>query len=489
MIDMKSVDAGGVLWGPQPGPQADAILADWCEEMFFGGAKFGGKTDFLLGDFLLGAVEYRGEWNGILIRQSLPEMEDILRRSHELYTRAGGQYLVAKRTWIFPNLGGAKLAFRHLARPEDFTAYNGHSYTWIGFDELGQWPTPEGYHLMKGCLRWAGAVVKKKRIRATGNPGQVGQGWVKRYFIDHAPGGFVPYDDPVTGMTRMFIPSRVSDNKLGLLKDPGYLGRLKGMGSPQLVKAMLEGDWNAIIGSFFPELNKRHILVPFRVPDYLLRFMSYDWGSASPFSCGWWFVSDGTVVAKNGFGEEIVIPAGAIVRYREWYGMDRVTGEGLRMTNRDQAIKMVETERKAEEVMAYRVGDRSMFGDQGGISKAEEFAANGVIFNKSDSKRENGWAQVRARLIGVDNRPLIYFFETCVDGIRGLSSVPHDRLNPEDVDTDSEDHAADDIRYACMSRPWVTKGKVYVDTSMKAPPLLLQRRLAVRNISGKQKRI
>jgi hypothetical protein len=35
--------------------------------------------------------------------------------------------------------------------------------------------------------------------------------------------------------------------------------------------------------------------------------------------------------------------------------------------------------------------------------------------------------------------------------------LQHDLAKPEDLDTQSEDHAADDWRYACSSRPWIRK--------------------------------
>ena len=50
---------------------------------------------------------------------------------------------------------------------------------------------------------------------------------------------------------------------------------------------------------------------------------------------------------------------------------------------------------------------------------------------------------------------MIYFFSTCRDSIRTLPALQHDLTKAEDVDTESEDHAPDEIRYACMSRPYV----------------------------------
>ena len=54
---------------------------------------------------------------------------------------------------------------------------------------------------------------------------------------------------------------------------------------------------------------------------------------------------------------------------------------------------------------------------------------------------------------------MIYFFDTCQAIIRTLPTLQHDDARPEDVDTDAEDHAPDECRYACMSRPWVPSNK------------------------------
>jgi hypothetical protein len=35
--------------------------------------------------------------------------------------------------------------------------------------------------------------------------------------------------------------------------------------------------------------------------------------------------------------------------------------------------------------------------------------------------------------------------------------MQHDAHQPEDLDTDGEDHAVDDVRYACLSRPFVQR--------------------------------
>jgi hypothetical protein len=56
--------------------------------------------------------------------------------------------------------------------------------------------------------------------------------------------------------------------------------------------------------------------------------------------------------------------------------------------------------------------------------------------------------------VGEEGLPKIYFLECCEDTIRTLPTLPHDEHDPEDVDTDAEDHAGDETRYAVMSRPY-----------------------------------
>ena len=105
------------------------------------------------------------------------------------------------------------------------------------------------YKMMLSRLR---GPAKHKRVRATGNPGGRCHAEVKRYFgIDGYPDGMVPLEDQATGMVRMFVPSRIRDNKIGLAADPGYEQRLDGLGDPELVRAWKDGDWDAILGSYF----------------------------------------------------------------------------------------------------------------------------------------------------------------------------------------------------------------------------------------------
>ena len=186
-----------------------------------------------------------------------------------------------------------RLDLDQLFRIQFDTAVHRHRGVRIGFDELGAWPDDRAYKQLIACLRSA-QPVEAVRIRATANPGGSGHWWIRSRFIDPAPKGYVPITDIDTNMTRVFVPSRVQDNRILMVRDPGYVDRLKGVGSPELVRAWLEGDWNLVVGAYFPEFSiNKHVVEPVELPMYWTRFRAYDHGSARPFSVGWWAVSGG----------------------------------------------------------------------------------------------------------------------------------------------------------------------------------------------------
>ena len=438
-----------MIWAPQPGPQQFAIEAACIPELMFGGARGGGKSDYLLGDFA-SDLEQGERWRGILFRRTYPELEELISRSRGIYPELGGEFKESSKTWTFPS--GATLRMRYLEREADASRDQGHQYTWLGWDELTQWVSDGAYRMLFACLR-SGEGAEFKRIRASANPGGPGHTWVKARFVDEAPAGYKPFGEPI----RVFVPSRVADNRILMESDPTYIDRLRLVGSEELVRAWLEGDWSVIEGAYFDNWTAGNVIRPAELPEHWLRFRSMDWGSAKPFSVGWWAVAGETWQHPDGD----VIPKGALVRYREWYGMK--PGEpnvGLKMNAEDVADGIKE---RTVESVAYTTVDPSMFIQDGGPSLAERFLRRGVACRKADNKRIPGWEQVRGRIQGealeVDKplRPMLYVFNTCVDFIRTVPALQHDDRHPEDLDTDGEDHVADEARYACMSRPYIVE--------------------------------
>lgn len=438
----------------------------------------------MLGDFAQDVPEHGAAWHGIIFRRSFPQLEELITRAKVIFPQwfnlTSDNWVATQKMYVWPN--GATLKFRHAEDEDSWQDYQGHQYTWMGYDELPQWPTPNFYRQLKTRLRNGSKVIPNKRIRASGNPGGIGHAWIKDYFgIDRFPFGSVLIPKDLKGGERMFIRSRVSDNKILMKNDPEYIERLKGIGSEQLVKMYLDGDWNVIAGAFFPEFNvQRHVLAPFEVPSNWTRFRAADWGSAKPFCVLWFAVSDGTVTVPwptpDDPNRNLTIPRGALVGYREWYGMK--PGEpdvGLMLTANEFGQGIRERELTNEvgssvnengDRIDMSVIDPSAFKTDGGPSIAERIAnEEKVYFQRADNTRKTGWDAVRARLKGEDFEgdllPMIYFFTTCTETIRTVPALQHDRGKAagamEDVDTHSEDHPGDTVRYACMARPWVRK--------------------------------
>ncbi len=443
-------------WRAQEGPQREAIQKAWVPELLYGGAAGAGKTAFLLGDFGQDVpTEHGPYWHGILFRQTYAQLEEVIKQSLEIYPQwlPDCKYHASEKTWKFPN--GATLKLRYAEHENDWQEYQGHQYTWIAYDELTTWGKPTIYQRMKSRLRSA-YPIPYKRIRATANPGGPGHNWVRRYFaIDtHPEGRHLIIPDDCSGLARMYLPGKVRDNKILLAADPGYIARLKGLGSPELVRAWLEGDWGVIQGSYFPEFSYAdHVIAPFEVPEDWTRIRAMDWGSAAPSAVLWAAVSDGSPVGP----EERVYPKGALVVYREWYTAEELPDGrrvGLKLTAEETGRGI--SERESEHVQD-AVIDPAAFARNGGPSIVERmYDAAKISFRRGDNKRIPGWDAVRDRLKGnEDGEPMLYVFSTCRDLIRTLPALQHDQTKAEDVDTDGEDHAPDALRYLCMSRPWV----------------------------------
>lgn len=447
-----------ILWKPQPGPQT-ALVACPVFEVFYGGARGGGKTEGSIGDWLQHSEEYGQNANGAFFRREERQLEEVVARTETLFTPLGAVYNRQKSTWTMKN--GARLKFRYLARDADAEAYQGHSYTRVYVEEVTNFPSFTPIKKLFATLRSAAGVPCG--IRLTGNPGGPGHGWVKARYIDPAPKGYQVIQDiievdgfaPMT-RDRIFIPSRLTDNQELMRNDPGYLANLATSGTKALVKAWLLGDWDTPVGAYFVEFSRSLHVLPARfeklIPYNALRFGSFDWGYAKPFSFGQWAVSDGS------WG----LPRGALLRYREWYGSNGTPNEGLRLDAGLVARGCLN--RIGPDKLQYVAADPSVFKKDGGPSIAEAFAVEGLFLRRADNNRVSGWDKVRQHLngqLGEDRPkdglvpPLLYILDCCPDSIRTLESVPSDPDHPEDVDTDAEDHAADDVRYGVMSRPWI----------------------------------
>jgi hypothetical protein len=363
---------------------------------------------------------------------------------------------------------GAKIYLCHCKDEKDIYKYQGAEIHVLLVDELTHF-TETMYRFLRNRVRMVGIVLPTQyagqfpRILCGANPGNIGHLWVKTTFVTAGQPmdlRLMPANDG--GMLRQYIPARLEDNPSMGEDDPGYEMRLEGLGSATLVKAMRWGDWDVIEGAFFDCWDsRRHVVRPFEVPKDWTRFRSGDWGSAKPFSFGWWAVVGETFKTEQG----LTLPRGCMVRYREWYGMQPgKPNTGLKLTAEAVGAKLREKE-SSDPKLSYGVLDPAAFSEDGGPSINERItkgSGNKIFFRPADNKRVpgrgamGGWDQLRARFVGDDDgHPMIVCFSTCVDSIRTIPALQHDPDRPEDLDSDMEDHAGDEWRYGCMSRPWV----------------------------------
>ena len=450
-------------------PKQTLAFGTGATEVLFGGAKGGGKS-FLL---RVSAIRWCLEVPGIqvyLFRRTLAD----LRRNHMEGPKSfpvllaghlrSGDVKYHSKDNQFEFWNGAILHLCYCESERDVENYQGAEIHVLMPDEATHY-TEFQYRYLRGQVRLAGLKVPEKyrgrlpRIEGGANPGSVGHAWVKRTWIRPSPPFEVWRAPPEEGgMLRQFIPAKLSDNPHLTQDDPDYADRLRGMGNADLVRAMLDGDWDIVAGQALEKLRREvHCIEPFTPPDDWLCFGSLDWGSSKPFSFGQWAVSNGTSLADGR-----IYPRGAIIRFNEWYGWNGKPDEGLRMEVAEVAEGI---KKRIRHPLAYIAADPSMWKVDGGPSHAETMMRHGVVLRRADNSRKAGYLEIRGRIAGGEEGPMLYATKNCHDGFwRTLPDLVMDRNDPEDVETDSEDHCYDECYYACMSRPWL---KV---TESKKPP-------------------
>ena len=422
-----------IIFEPNEGPQMQ-FLASSEREVFYGGARGGGKSYAMLIDPLRYCT--KANHRALLIRRSMPELRDMINHSQRLYGQAypGAKWREQEKEWRFPS--GARIEFGYAENLTDVLRYQGQSYTWIGIDELPQYPTPEIYNFLRSSLRSVDPDIPVY-MRATGNPGNVGSLWVKEMFVDPSEPNkaFDVHIDTMAGrksITRRFIPAKLQDNPY-LMQTDDYMIMLSSLPEVQR-KQFLEGDWSAFENSAFPEFDMSvHVVQPFDIPSNWLRFRTCDWGYSSA-ACVLWIAVD----FDNNFWV-----------YREHY-TQRVTADVF-------ARQVMEKEHN--EYIRYGILDSSTWAKRGdaGPSIAETMIREGCKWRPSDRSprsRVAGKLELH-RLLTKDldtGQPKLKVFSNCTNLVRTMPMLPVDKNNPEDVDTHAEDHAYDALRYGVMSR-------------------------------------
>lgn len=452
-------------WAPQPGSQL-AFLTCPYEEVLLEGNRGGGKTDVLLMDFAQHVGKGFGpDWRGILFRQTYPQLSEVIQKSKRWFPIMFPEatYNEGKSTWTWPS--GESLRFAYMLKPADYWNYHGHSYPWIAWEELTMWSSPDLYLKMFACWRSPIKAMPRK-IRGTTNPYGVGHNWVKeRFRLPVRPGKMmgpkIVYGDKKSQIRRIAVHSSLLENKILLHADPSYIDKIaEAARNPSELAAWLEGDWNIVAGGMFDDVwaPETHIIDPFKIPENWRLDRSFDWGSSSPYSVGFWAESDGTEAPGFGWTRR-----GDLFRVGELYGWNGHANEGLRQTSEEIAseIKIRENQLFGDRRVKAGPADNQIFAKDGNQkSIAGEMARKGVRWTDSDKAKDSrklGWEKIRSMLRAATNprreEPGLFVFSNCEHFIRTIPILPRADRDLDDIPKEgAEDHVADETRYRVFHR-------------------------------------
>ena len=432
-------------------------------ELLLEGGRGGGKTSVLLMDFAKECGQGLGaDWKGVLFARTFKDLENVRSKSQKIFHKCfpGIRFFESGSAYFWEWPTGERLYFRHIKSLEDYWSnYHGHEFSWQGWEELTAWPDLKLYQIMVSCLRSSNPkVTPLLRRRATSNPWGPGHGAVKTYFVDPAPTGKIIVD--AEGNKRLRLYSPLDENQPLLTAQPRYLNQiLGGVDDPHLVKAWKGGAdrWEISAGAYFADCWSKgsHVLPNFKPPAHWKVTRSFDWGSAAPFACLWFAESPGEAITVR--GKSLFIPRGSLILFFEYYGAES-PNVGVKLPAQQVAKNILEIEKKLGLKGVRGVADSAMWAESDPRNSIySKFEGVGCYFEpcaKGPGSRKAGWEECRSRLLLSISReglplekPGFFVTDSCVNFIRTIPLLQRDKNDPDDIDTDAEDHIADAWRY------------------------------------------
>ena len=257
------------------------------EEVLYGGAAGGGKSDALL----MAALQYVDVpgYSALILRRTWADLSlpgAIMDRARDWLSDTPAKPKDGGRIWVFPS--GARISFGYLQYDKDKFRYQSAEFQFIGFDELTQFEQQTYEYMFSRirrpslvCLRCRKAVRKygrqwkhtsssnpcdqvtpdpkvlrqypaspsgmtlfdvPLRMRSATNPGGVGHAWVRDHFID----------SKLKKKDAIFVPALLTDNPS--LDQESYRKNLDHL-NPIDRERLMNGDWDVSEeGAYF----KRH---------------------------------------------------------------------------------------------------------------------------------------------------------------------------------------------------------------------------------------
>lgn len=405
-------------------------------ETLYGGAAGGGKTAAIVAEAVTYALEYP-KARIYVFRRTIPELKQSI--VPEMYKQCADYMNVAKgmhfsaqdRRFVFNN--GSTIQLAYLETEADKYKYQSAEIHLLLFDELTHFMQDE-YEYLKTRVRGTGGYPLK--VMSATNPGNIGHGWVKSYFIDVAPAEELYTDKQ--GRTRIFIPAKVTDHvSKEFIKS--YSANLQAISDPDLRRALLDGDWDLFAGQAFSEWKREtedgkpyHVVEPFPIPDHWTKWFAYDWGF-NTYAAGVW-------IARDPAEDRMYV-------YREFYE------HAMPVSQQAETILMLDK----TEGIRMRLADPSVWQHHGNVETGENvakiFEKAGLIFQPANNDRKAGKNAIHEALAAApDGKPRLQVFKNCTNLIRTLPSLPYDKNKPEDIDTKTEDHLYDALRYGLINQ-------------------------------------
>lgn len=498
------------VWKPINDSQIIAMTAEFAGELLMEGERGGGKTITLVMCF----CQYVGRgfglsWRGVIFRKSYKALSDIIKQSKQWIPQfhPSAVFTANNNTWTFPD--GEQLIFSQFKTVDDYWDWHGQELPFIGWEELTAWHNDECYTQMISCNRSSNPGVPKI-IRATTNPYGPGRIWVKERWglpeMRRKPQMIIGTwrDDPLTGERvkepdtyRLAVHFRYSENTVLNSADPGYISRVRASASTNvaMLKAWMDGDWEVDVGGMFDDIFERnyHVVKPFYLPRLDGRGRgwklnrAFDWGYSKPYSIGFYAQSDGSPF-KDEFGRHVPTVNGDIFRVAEIYGWNGRPNQGAQQDAPEIAerIKEFELLNGVHGLVREGPADINIFSRDRGPAMIDDYRKKKVGFlqaSKDAGSRKRGWQMIRTRLqhakppfkttgefddygkpIPVLNcdgdkewlpreQPGLFFFEgKNTHLMRTMLGCPRDETDPDDIDTEYEDHALDELRYRILAK-------------------------------------
>ncbi len=486
------------VWEFLPGTSQEFALSTNASHILYHGTRGPGKTDCQLMRFAKWVGKgYGSFWRGVIFDRKYKNLDDLIIKSKRIFKKAFGgncKFLESKGDYKWVWNTGEELMFRQFLKPDDYWNYHGQEFPFIGWNELCKYPSSDPYDAMMSCNRSSWTQEKDGvfdaandnwnlppiplEVFSTTNPYGPGHNWVKARFIDPVPMGKIYVTTSKVFHPALKVEVEIVRKQIAIFGsykenpylDPAYIAELDAISDPNKRAAWLEGDWDIVAGGAIDDVWRKniHILPRFPIPATWRIDRALDWGSTHPSSVGWFAECNGEeIIIEYADGTEVRFcpPAGTLIQIGEVYRTEKLgSNRGMMDSAYTLAEKIIEYELEllsegwiAEQPWPGPADNQIRDVRESDVDTIEKkMASKGVRWiesDKSPGSRKVGLQLIRDRLEATMKRREdsgLFFMDNCRASIATIPTLPRDDDNPDDVDTDAEDHPYDMLRYRVL---------------------------------------